>query len=289
MQELAAYIFACLLLIGFVIFHRYRTQQLLRRQQEHNDRQAEMAGQLAHTAKLAAVGELAAGIAHEVNNPLAVITEKVGLIQDLKDPGFGGELSDEELMEHLADVNEAAFRARDITRKLLAFVRLAEVKCEDCVVEGIIDEVVDDLLGSALQTSRITLVKEYEANIPQVFVDRNKLLQVMLNLVKNAFDAMDATNEPGTLTVKTGLTGSGDLQVVVADTGCGIPEDKLDQIFMPFFTTKDVGRGTGLGLSVSHGIIEGMGGTISVQSEEGEGTTFTVELPASKKAISSIR
>lgn len=284
MQDIAAYIFACLLLIGFVIFHRIRTRRLLERQQETNDRKAEMAGQLAHAAKLAAVGELAAGIAHEVNNPLAIITEKVGLIQDLKDPRWGKELSDEELFEHLQDVNEAAFRARDITRKLLAFVRQTEVKREVCAVEEIIDEVVDDLLGSELQTSRIALVKEYGGAVPRVHVDRNLLLQVVLNLAKNAFDAMDVTNQPGTLTVRTKGTGDGDVEVVVDDTGCGIPEEKLQHVFLPFFTTKEVGRGTGLGLSVSKGIIEGMGGTIAVRSTAGEGTTFTVALPAHQKS-----
>ena len=283
MQDVAAYIFACLLLVGFVIFHLIRTRQLLAHQQVEAEREAEMAGQLAHAAKLAAVGELAAGIAHEVNNPLAIITEKVGLIQDLKDPQWGGELTDEELAEHLGDINEAAFRARDITRKLLAFVRQAEVTCEDCTVQSIVDEVVDDLLGSELQTSRIAVVKEYADDVPRIHVDRNKLLQVVLNLVKNAFDAMDVSNRSETLTVSTRRTPEDDVQIVVADTGGGIPEDKLDSIFMPFFTTKDVGRGTGLGLSVSKGIIEGMGGTISLESVEGEGATFTVTLPASRR------
>ncbi len=283
MQDVAAYIFACLLLVGFVVFHSIRTRQLLAHHHEAARRKAEMAGQLAHAAKLAAVGELAAGIAHEVNNPLAIITEKVGLIQDLRDPRWEGELSDEELTEHLGDINEAAFRARDITRKLLAFVRQAEVSCEDCPPQGIVDEVVDDLLGSELQTSRISVVKEYADDVPQIHVDRNKLLQVVLNLVKNAFDAMDASNKPETLTVGTRRTPEDGVQIVVADTGHGIPADRLDNIFMPFFTTKDVGRGTGLGLSVSKGIVEGMGGTITLESEEGEGTTFTVTLPASRK------
>ena len=152
-------------------------------------------------------------------------------------------------------------------------------------MEGIVDEVVDDLLGSELQTSKISVVKDYGAGVPGVFSDRNQLLQVVLNLVKNAFDAMDATNEPGTLSLRTRRTDDDDVELSVADTGRGIPADKMDSIFLPFFTTKDVGRGTGLGLSVSKGIIEGMGGTISLKSEEGQGTTFTVRLPASEKAL----
>ena len=283
MQDIAAYIFACLMLAGFVAFHLYRSRQLLAQQARNNQKQLELAGQLAHASKLAAVGELAAGIAHEINNPLAVITEKVGLVQDLKNPQFGGELSDEELLEHLGDINEAAFRARDITRKLLAFVRQTEVKCENCLVEGIIDEVTDDLLGNELGTSRIEVVKQYSANVPAVIADRNQLLQVVLNLVKNAFDAMDAENEPGTLTLRTTVDGEM-VRVEVADTGCGIPADKLDKIFMPFFSTKEVGQGTGLGLSVSSGIVESMGGTIEVESQAGEGTTFTLKLPTRRSS-----
>jgi two-component system NtrC family sensor kinase len=262
------------LLVGLVIL--FRTRQAVGIQMAAEEHEAELSGQLVQAAKLASVGELAAGIAHEINNPLAVIAEEVGVLKDSMDPELAAE-DDEplDLNEHLDAIHEAVFRCRDITRKLLTFVRKTEVKVEAHDLHGILDDVLDAMMGNELSISNVTLEKRYDRRIPELLTDRNQLVQVLVNLVKNAIDAMPGG---GRLTVSTRLR-EGRVAVSVRDTGCGIPPDQVERVFMPFFTTKPPGKGTGLGLSVSYTIIRGFGGDFYVESEPEEGSTFTVELP----------
>jgi two-component system NtrC family sensor kinase len=240
--------------------------------QEKSD-QAE--AQLEHAAKLASVGELAAGIAHEINNPLAVITEQAGQARDLISGEFADHITLSEVGPFLERIGTAAFRCRDITRKLLQFVRQTEVDLQEYDVHQLIDEVADGLLGHEMAVSNVEFVRQYGEDVPTVFTDKNQLQQVLVNLLTNALDALDG---PGRITMATEAR-DGSLYLSVSDTGRGMSEDQLAKIFLPFFTTKDVGRGTGLGLPVSYGIVKGMGGRIEVQSALGQGSTFTIVLP----------
>jgi len=232
--------------------------------------------QLEHAAKLASVGELASGIAHEINNPLAVISEEAGLLKDFLDPQFGQSPSREELIEHLESIQTAVFRCRDITRKLLRFVRKSDVDMKSYDIHAVIDAVVDGLLGPEMLVSSIKIVRRYHREIPTVMTDANQLQQVILNIINNAVDAIGPT--PGTITITTSLE-AGQVRVEIADTGHGMSRSQIEQIFMPFFTTKEVGKGTGLGLSVSYGIMKSLGGGIEVESEVGKGSIFTLVLP----------
>ena len=190
-------------------------------------------------------------------------------------PELAGDDEEPDLDEHLGAIHDAVFRCRDITRKLLTFVRQKEVKVEPHDLHEILDEVLDVLLGNELTISNVEVVRRYDSRIPAILTDRNQLVQVFVNLVKNAMDAMPGG---GDLTVTTQLRGM-KATVAVKDTGCGMTREQLGKVFMPFFTTKDPGKGTGLGLSVSYSIIQSFGGAFYVTSTPGRGSTFTVELP----------
>jgi two-component system NtrC family sensor kinase len=260
-------------LMGGVILVRVR--QIVGTQLAAERHEAELSGQLVQAAKLASVGELAAGIAHEINNPLAIIAEEVGLLRDSMDPEIGGQGPPPDLNESLQVIREAVFRCRDITRKLLTFVRRTDVKLEPQRVERILDEVLDGMLGRELTLANIEVVKDYDPEERILITDRNQLVQVFLNLVKNAVDAMPGG---GTLTVRT-AHGEDVVVVSVRDTGCGMTPEQRKRLFMPFYTTKAPGKGTGLGLSVSASIIKNFGGNVFVESAPGKGSVFTVELP----------
>ncbi|MBI4878072.1 MAG: histidine kinase [Planctomycetes bacterium] len=252
-----------------------RARQLVTKQLAAERHEADLSGQLVHAARLASVGELAAGIAHEINNPLAIIAEEAGLLKDSLDPDLPEDEEEPDLKEHLRIIHDAVFRCRDITRKLLAFVRHAEVKLEQHSIDAILEDVVGGMLGSELATSNIAVVCEYDPEAREILTDRNQLAQVLVNLVKNAIDAMSGG---GTLTIRTAHKGDR-LLVKIKDSGCGMTPEQLQKVFMPFFTTKAPGKGTGLGLSVSFSIIKNFGGNMYVVSNPGQGSTFTLELP----------
>jgi len=232
--------------------------------------------QLEHAAKLASIGELASGIAHEINNPLAVISEEAGLMKDFLNPEFGETITAAEMIERLSSIQTAVFRCRDITRKLLRFVRKTEVELREHQVEEIIDGVVDGLLGPEFAVSNIAIERHYGEGVPPILTDANQLQQVLLNIINNAHDAIG--KQPGKITITT-ESDNRRVRIKIADTGCGMTREQLDQLFVPFFTTKEVGKGTGLGMSVSYGIMKSLGGSIEVDSEPGRGTAFTLVLP----------
>lgn len=269
---------AAFLFMGLVIL--VRTRQVVGEHLATERHEAELSGQLVHAAKLASVGELAAGIAHEINNPLAIIAEEVGVLRDSMDPELPQEEEELDVEDHLVAIHEAVFRCRDITRKLLTFVRQREVNVEPHDLHDILDEVLEALLGHELAISNVVVERHFDTRIPRIPTDRNQLVQVFVNLVKNAMDAMPTG---GRLSATTQLVGD-KVRTSIRDTGCGMTPAQLDKVFMPFFTTKEPGKGTGLGLSVSYTIIRSLGGAFYVTSAPGEGSTFTVELPLAHAA-----
>ncbi len=233
--------------------------------------------QLTHAAKLASVGELAAGIAHEINNPLASISEEAGLIQDKSNPAFGRDLTTEELQGHLDSIQQSVYRCRDITHKLLGFVRKHDVDLRRHDIHKLIDSVIDGLLRNELAVSSIKVERDYAHGLPEITTDGNQLQQVFLNIIKNAMDAIGG--KAGRISIRTEKEAD-NILITISDTGKGMSQPQLANIFLPFFTTKEPGKGTGLGLSISYGIVESLGGHVSVKSTLGEGSSFTISLPA---------
>ncbi len=266
-----------MVLLGLVIIH-FRAKKVTEMYIESEGTRR----QLEHAAKLASVGELAAGIAHEINNPLAAINEEAGLIKDFLDPEIPESIGPEEMREHLDSIQESVFRCRDITRKLLSFVRKTDIDLRKHNVNQIIDEVVDGLLGPEIVVSKIDVIRQYDQDIPLINTDGNQLQQVILNMLNNGADAIG--NISGTITIKTSCMRH-DIKIDITDTGQGMSTEQMEKIFLPFYTTKEVGKGTGLGLSVSYGIIKSLGGKIEVDSDPGKGSTFTLVLPINSKAL----
>jgi two-component system NtrC family sensor kinase len=262
---------AGLILISLIVILR-RARRVAEFQIESDETRA----QLEHAAKLASVGELAAGIAHEINNPLAAISEEAGLMKDLLDPAYAETAAPGEMVAHLDSIQESVFRCRDITRKLLGFVRSDTVDLRPHDIRALIDNVVDGFLVRELAAANIEIVRNYDDGIPALITDEHQLQQVFLNILNNSVDAIG--DRSGTITISTARRG-GHACVVIADSGVGMSPEQLAKIFVPFYTTKEVGKGTGLGLSVSYGIIKNLGGTIEVDSRPGKGSTFTVVLP----------
>lgn len=271
-------VFSLILLLVMFIVIVLRSKRIVQTEREKDEAEEEKAIvelQLEHASKLASVGELAAGIAHEINNPLAIVASEVGLIKDLIDPQYNQNPKISDLIPHLDNIHEAAFRCRDITRKLLSFVRQSDIQLKEHNLNDIIDDLVDSFFEREFAVSNIEIIKNYSQNLPKITTDANQIKQVLLNLLNNAKDAI---TPPGKITITTGQKGDY-VFFAIKDTGCGITKEQIDKIFLPFYTTKEVGKGTGLGLSVSYGIVRNFGGDIEVESIPGKGSTFRVYLP----------
>jgi two-component system NtrC family sensor kinase len=228
-------------------------------------------------SKMAALGKMAAGIAHEINNPLAVIGEKAGWIKDLL------KMEDVSKSENFQEVAEAANkieyhinRAKMIIHRLLGFARRMEPATEILNINTVLDESLAFLENEA-RYRNIGIQADYALDLPLTASDPAQMQQVFLNILNNAIDAI---GKEGEIHLKTRhLAKNNEIAIEINDTGPGIPKEMLNKIFDPFFTTKEVGKGTGLGLSISYSIVEKLGGRMMVASEEGKGTTFTIYLP----------
>jgi len=239
--------------------------------------------QVIQAGRLAAIGELAAGIAHEINNPVAIMVEEAGWIGDLlQDEQFQDSANLEELKRAVAQIRTQGRRCKEITHKLLSFARKTDPRVQDVDVNELIKELVQFSKQRA-KYARVTINTHLQEDLPFVKASQSELQQVFLNLINNALDAME--KEGGILNITTYIEGDY-IVVEVSDTGPGIPEANLQRIFDPFFTTKPVGKGTGLGLSICYGIVKKMGGEINVKSALGKGTTFTIKLPIGPRATS---
>ena len=227
--------------------------------------------------KMIALSKMAAGIAHEVNNPLAAIAEKAGWLKDLlAEEDLAASPNFAEFNESVDKIEQHVDRARKIIHNLLGFARRMEPAKEKINVNNLLEETAGFLENEARYVN-IRIERAYADNVPVITSDLSQIQQVVLNLLNNAIDAI---GNNGTVTVGSRyLDKTDEVELWVADTGKGIPEAELNKIFDPFFTTKEVGKGTGLGLSISYSIIEKLGGKIRVQSKVGEGTVFTILLP----------
>ena len=228
-------------------------------------------------SKMAALGKMAAGIAHEINNPLAVIGEKAGWIKDLLK--MEDVPNNENFQEIDAAVNKIEYhvnRAKTITHRLLGFARRMEPVAEIVDISAVLAESVAFLENEA-RHRQIGIKADYARDLPKTVSDPAQLQQVFLNILNNAIDAI---GKDGEIHLQTRhLARNNEIGIEISDSGPGIPREMLTKIFDPFFTTKEVGKGTGLGLSISYSIVEKLGGRMMVASEEGQGTTFTIYFP----------
>ena len=245
------------------------------------DREKQMMNkQVVETGKLASVGELAAGIAHEINNPVAIMVEEAGWIEDiLEDEEFKESENLDEFIRALEQIRTQGRRCKEITHKLLHFARKTDSRIQEVQINDLIEELVE-LSAQKAKYSNVTINTALQKDLPPLHVSETEVQQVFLNLINNALDAMD--KKGGVIDVTTLMEGD-HIAVQVAENGPGIPEANLVRIFDPFFTTKPVGKGTGLGLSICYGIIKKMGGEIDVHSVMGVGTTFRVLIPLPKQ------
>ena len=259
------------------------TGKMINRIVKADEEKEQMNKQIMQAGKLASVGELAAGIAHEINNPVAIMMEEAGWIGDLlQEEQFQNSANLEELKRAVGQIRTQGKRCKEITHKLLSFARKTDPRVQDVDVNELIKELIQ-FSEQRAKYARVTINTRLQEDLPFVRASQSELQQVFLNLINNALDAME--KEGGILNITTHLEGDY-LVVEVSDTGPGIPEANLQKIFDPFFTTKPVGKGTGLGLSICYGIIKKMGGEINVKSALGKGTTFTITLPIGHRTAS---
>ncbi len=237
--------------------------------------------QVVHASKMASLGEMAAGIAHEINNPVAVMVEEAGWVQDLLEDVESGacDMDREEIQRALAQIKTQGSRCKGITQKLLSFARTSDTDRCALDVNALVEESVS-LVASKARFANVQLVTRLAARAPYVAASVTEMQQVLLNLINNSLDALEG--KAGEVVVATRQVGAM-VEIEVRDTGSGIPEAVIDKIFDPFFTTKPVGKGTGLGLAVCYGIIKTLGGDIRVKSVSGEGATITVALPQAEE------
>ncbi|MBI5192925.1 MAG: PAS domain S-box protein [Nitrospirae bacterium] len=224
--------------------------------------------QVAQAEKMSAIGQLAAGIAHEVNNPIGGIMNCLYNLRRHK-------LSKERQAEYLKSMEDGIYRVQRTVDQLLDFSQQHQPELTAVDINTLLDEVLS-LMSYAISKNGITLRKELDSGLPRLMIDHHKMGQVVMNILLNAVQAIKGTG--GQLSVST-YEEDGWCCIDITDNGAGIPPHVLPKIFDPFFTTKDVGKGTGLGLAVSLGIVEKHSGKIDVKSTEGKGTTFTIRLP----------
>ncbi len=258
-------------------------KKILARQESMDTERARLAEYRMQVQKLDAISQLGVGIAHEVNNPLAIIGEEAGWMQDvLKRETFKDHPDAGELREALRQIVAQTARSREITHKLLSFGGKTDGTIRDVQLNTLVSDVAT-LRRREASHKNIEIHESLEPDLPVILSEPALLRQLLINLINNAMDAMP---EGGSITIRT-KRGDGGVCMQVEDSGFGIPDENMGKIFDPFFTTKAPGKGAGLGLSISHGILQRIGGRIFATSRPGHGSTFTVQLPVEARPIPS--
>ena len=272
----AVFIFALLIISATVVII---TNKLIQRLERHDAEMEMMNEQLSQTNRLASLGKFAAGVAHEINNPLAIIAESAGWMKELMEMGNKGqeELA-AELKHSIDDIRGEVFRCKEITQRLLGFARKYESKLAPVDANCVLMEVIQFLYKGA-SVRNIKIHHRFQEDLPLVTTDMSQLQQVFLNILDNALYALHQKGG-GNITITTGQEGEGAL-ISIADDGPGIPPEVRDKLFDPFFTTKPVGQGTGLGLSICYGIVTKLGGRLWVEHPPEGGAVFKIFLPKS--------
>ncbi|MGD9159226.1 MAG: ATP-binding protein [Desulfobacteraceae bacterium] len=266
----------------------YKTGRIIRRMERMDAERDNLSGQLVRATQLAELGEMAAGFAHEINNPLQIINNEQALMKDifqeLKEKGdFKNSDPAKELEESMEEIHAQIGRCTRITQAILKFGRKNEPTTKYIELEKIINEVTE-MVEQRANVHGIEIIRDIPEDKPVVRADPSQLQQVFLNLFNNAIDAIIERYgaSGGRLEVAVEISENESYRITVSDNGTGITEENMNKVFSPFFTTKPVGKGTGLGLSVCYGIIKEMGGEMKVESEKDRGTVFTVILPPAR-------
>jgi len=280
-------VFGVILIVGLLIGVNALSlsKKMVRRIQQADKEKQKRSEQMFQTGKLASIGELAAGIAHEINNPVAIMVEEAGWIDDLlEEEEFPESENLSEFRRALRQIRIQGKRCKEITHKLLSFARKTDSSVQMVQLNELIEDIVT-ISAKRARFSRIVINMEIQKDLPSIEVSPTEFQQVLLNLINNALDTME--EKGGSLSISARLEED-HIVLEVSDDGPGIPEDDLSQVFDPFFTTKPVGKGTGLGLSICYGIVKKMRGEISVRSVIDKGSTFRVRIPLKKSGGSRV-
>jgi two-component system NtrC family sensor kinase len=285
----ATYLIILIMILGGVaitVLALYYSGRIVRRMQRIDTEKQDLGQQLVRATRLAELGQMAAGFAHEINNPLQIMKSDHALIKvifsSMKKSGELKESKDVRDLETTVDqLNRQIERCAKITQAILKFGRQSEPVAKDVDLAAFMPEMTS-MVAKKASVQGIRLKEEIAEGTPVIRVDPSQLQQVLLNLFNNAIDAITERHgsQGGELSIQAGPDGDEKVKIAVTDNGTGISPENIKKVFTPFFTTKPQGKGTGLGLSVCYGIVDSMGGTMEVESEKGVGTTFVVSLPA---------
>jgi two-component system NtrC family sensor kinase len=276
-----------------VLIALYLSKYMVRKMEKIDREKGELGQQLVRASRLAELGEMSAGFAHEINNPLQIMKSELALIQLMwRDIKKEHTLPENENTAQLADcldqVQLQINRCGQITQGILKFGRQSEPVQQPIDLKTFIPEILKMINQQAL-VNNIDISCKIGGATPKIHGDPGQLQQVLLNLLNNAMDAIHTAHDHagGSIRIETHSAANRRVLLSVKDNGCGVKEEDQKRVFSPFFTTKPVGKGTGLGLSVCYGIVQSMGGSMDFWSEAGKGTTFFIELPMAPEAPST--
>ncbi len=264
-----------LMALALLVLALFQTKKI----EKFDNKLDEINAQLLHADKLTTVGRLASGIAHEINNPLGVILSKAGWMKDIleileEDESLEFEDYQDDFFENLQKIEKQVMRVDKTIENMLNFARKSKSVHEEININDVLDQTIE-FLDYKARKKHVAIIPEYDESLPDIISDQSQLQQVFVNIVNNAIDAIE---EKGNIYLKTEKQDK-HLVIKIRDTGSGIPDDIINKISTPFFTTKAKGKGTGLGLTIAYKIIDNLKGNISVKSEKSKGTTFIISLP----------
>lgn len=264
------------ILAGVSLLHARRAVAQIREVEQENKALGE---QICRIEKLSVVDDLSAGIAHEINNPLAIIAQEAQWIQHLfKGESLKGLKEIDDCRDSLNEIVVQVDRCKEIVHKLLSFARDMEPVIQSVNMNDLVSD-MSRILEKEIEFKNIRITKDLQADLPIVYSDPPLLRQVILNLLVNASHAIDRDGE---ICVATRGSGRNAVEITISDSGCGISRENIEKVFTPFFSTKAQGKGTGLGLAICRGIVERLGGNVSVVSDVGKGATFTIYIPINR-------